>query len=147
MSINALINFIYLQLALLEYHSNDCVSTNTNTSFRLYIYSLALLARSVKARAIAAETMPKISAISRARARISSFCETGGFHPCGPSEYNTSAFAVCGPRSVFVARSPWHGKCARACALIESFVQNRTQLLRPVIQSGTMSSRPDTSLS
>lgn len=43
------------------------------------------------------------------------------------------------------SRSPWHGKCARA--LIESFVQNRTQLLRPVIQSGTMSSQPDTSLS
>lgn len=43
------------------------------------------------------------------------------------------------------SRSPWHGKCARV--LIESFVQNRTQLLRPVIQSGTMSSQPDTSLS
>lgn len=43
------------------------------------------------------------------------------------------------------SRSPWHGKCARA--LIESFVKNRTQLLRPVIQSRTMSSRSDTSLS
>lgn len=76
-------------------------------------------------------------------APTSNFCETGGFVHID----RENTMRVRRSRGLSLrgqSRSPWHGKCSRA--LIESFVQNRTQLLQSVIQSGTMSSRPDTSL-
>lgn len=109
----------------------------------IYPFSFVFLAWFVKARAIADRSLPKILAILHA----GEFLRDRWFYPYRSSEYNVSSRrsldrAIC-LRSQ--PRSPWHGKCARA--LIESFVQNRTQLLQAVIQSGTMSSQPDTSLS
>ena len=82
------------------------------------------------------------------RSTPTNFCETGGFPhilrigriQCELTLFVDRAVCLCSQ-----SRSPWHEKYARA--LIEFFVQNRTQLLRLVIQSGTMFSQPDTSLS
>jgi len=102
-----------------------------------------ILAWFVKAYIITDRSMPKASAIQH----TDEFLRNRWFYPyrIGRIQCELTLFvdrAVC-LRSQ--SRSPWHGKYARA--LIESFVQNRTQLLRLVIQSGTMFSQPDTSLS
>lgn len=90
----------------------------------------------------------KNTGMKHARARVC-VCVCGAFAKQVVSSVQAERSpSVRGPRSVFVANPARLGmENARACALIESFVQNRSQLLRPVIQSGTMSSRPDTSLS